>query len=261
LRLEQSIAQQNLTIDQNKNDLANKRLFIEAQISELKAKQAVLDAQAALQAQRINDQRAITSAQSEVDKAQAQAPGRDRDRAVADAQSKLDLAKQSAGTNQANAEQSIDLAKQQVDFAGQAVTQAKEQISQQTIINQLQKQTLDITQATARSVYDAAEAMRQYASAAERAKVAATGISPPSPTVSQSNVAVPQFNQPALLPNDGGIKAFNSQAIENAVKDLQRTIENRPIPPIAPVINFTKPQSNESDAIFATLRSVQRGSI
>jgi hypothetical protein len=263
LRLEQSIVQQNLTIDQNKNDLANKRLLVEAQIAELKAKQAVLDAQAALQATRINDQRAITAAQADVDKAQAQAPGRDRDRAVADTQSKLDLAKQAAGTNQANAQQGIDLAKQQVEFAGQAVTQAKEQISQQAIINQLQKQTLDITQATARSVYDAAEAMRQYASAAERAKAASAGISPPVPINNAlPPIAIPQFGQPAATPvGDGGVRAFNSQAIEQAVKDLQRSIENRPIPPIAPVINFTKPQSNESDAVFATLRSAQRGSI
>jgi hypothetical protein len=227
LRLEQSIAQQNLAIDQSKNDLANKRLLIEAQIAELKAKQAVLDAQAALQAQRINDQRAITGAQSEVDKAKGQAPGRDRDRAIADAQGKLDQARQSAGINQANAQQSIDLAKQQVGFATQAVIQAKEQISQQTIINQLQRQTLDITQATARSTYDAAEAMRQYASAAERAKVAATGISPIGPQISQPNVIIPQFGQPAAQPSRAGVDNFNNRAIEEAVRDLQRSIESR----------------------------------
>jgi hypothetical protein len=95
------------------------------------------------------------------------------------------------------------------------------------IINTLQQQTLDITQATARSTYDAAEAMRQYASAAERAKVAATGISPPVPTsTTQPNIAIPQFGQPNLLPN-GAVNAFNSAAIEQAVKDLQASIERR----------------------------------
>jgi hypothetical protein len=246
LGLEQAIARQNLLIDQSKNDLANKRLLIEAQIAELKAKQAALDAQAALQAQRINDQRAITGAQAEVDKAAALAPGRDRDRALADAQSKLDLAKQSATTNQANAQQAVELANQQVGFATQAVQQAKEQINQQGIINQLQRQTLDITQATARSTYDAAEAMRQYAAAAERAKAAATGISPPVPTSGAiPQFPIPQFTQPLAQPvGDGGISAFNGQQIELAVRDLQRSIEQRPAKIEVPV-TINRPESGE----------------
>jgi hypothetical protein len=257
LNLEQAIARQNLTIDQNKNDLANKRLLIEAQIAELKAKQAVLDAQAALQAQRLNDQKGITAAQAEVDKAGAAAPGRDRDRAVADAQSKLALAKQSAGTNQANAQQAVELANQQVGFASQAVQQAKEQIAQQGIINQLQRQTLEITQATARSTYDAAEAMRQYAAAAERAKVAATGISPPGPTnTALPQIAIPQIGQPIAQPiNDGGISAFNGQQIEQAVRDLQLSIESRPPAKIEVPVSIESPKNDQQ---LEELLKVQR---
>jgi hypothetical protein len=264
LNLEQSIARQNLLIDQNKNDLANKRLLIEAQIAELKAKQAVLDAQAALQAQRINDQRAITAGQADVDRAAALAPGRDRDRAVADAQSKLALARQSASTNQANAQQAVELANQQVGFASQAVQQAKEQIAQQGIINQLQRQTLEITQATARSTYDAAEAMRQYAAAAERARAAAAGISAPVPARSAiPAIAIPQIGNGVAQPvGDGGISAFNSQQIEQAVRDLQRSIESRPAGKIEVPVSINRPKTEQDlEEILRVQRAAGRASL
>jgi hypothetical protein len=123
-------------------------------------------------------------------------------------------------------------------------------------------QSLQILKAAAQPVYDAAEAMRQYASAAERAKAASAGIFPPVPTSSTlPPIAIPQFGQPAATPvGDGGVRAFNSQAIENAVKDLQRTIEGRPPAQINAPVTFTAP-GDQSDDYFKVLRSIERGNI
>jgi hypothetical protein len=119
LLFEQEQARSQLILEQKKNDLATQRSVIEAKIAEIKAKQSLLDAQTNLQQSRLNDQKTIQAAQGDLGKAKQQAPGLERDRSVADAESKLALAKQQAITNQSNGQQSIDLARQQVDFVSQ----------------------------------------------------------------------------------------------------------------------------------------------
>lgn len=142
------------------NDLASKRLLIEAQLTELKAKQAVLDAQSALIQQRITDQRLIAIAQAEVDKANQLAPGQNRDRQVADAQSKVSIVQNAAVENQANAQQSAVLAQQQVGLTQQNTQAVREQIVTSTEINRLKNEALAIEQTTALKQFDALEVLR-----------------------------------------------------------------------------------------------------
>jgi hypothetical protein len=170
---EQASARTSLQLEIRRNEIAAKRQLLEAQIAEAKAKQAVLDAQSALQQQRINDQKALSQAQGELDKAQKLAPGRERERAVVDAQNKVQLVQSQAGQGQANAQQQVQLAQQQVGLAGQNVQQAQEQITNTQEINQLQQQTLAIEQETALKRLDATESLRQQRIEQEAIAVAA----------------------------------------------------------------------------------------
>jgi hypothetical protein len=177
LLFEQEQARIQLALEQKKNDLTNQRAVLEAKIGELKAKQSLLDAQSALQQERINSQKAIQIAQGDVDKARELAPGQDRDRQLADAQARLALAKESAIANQANAVQQIELAKQQVQFAGENVEQARAQQAQQAEINRLQTATLEIQQKSAIAQVESVESARKYADELARARAEAEKLS------------------------------------------------------------------------------------
>lgn len=157
---DQVVAQAKQQLEIKSNDLASKRLLIEAQLTELKAKQGVLDAQSALQQQRITDQKAIQSAQAELSKANQGVPGASRDRAVADAQSKVSIVQNASVQNQGNAKQSVVLAQQQVGLTQQNTQAVKEQIVNTVEVNRLQKETLTIEQATALKQFDSLELLR-----------------------------------------------------------------------------------------------------
>jgi hypothetical protein len=257
LLFEQEQARIQLTLDQQKNDLANQRAIIEARIGELKAKQALLDAQSNLQQARVNDQRAIGLAEAEKAKAEAAAPGRDRDRQVADAQNKLDLAKQTASVNQANALQGIDLAKEQVKYAGVTVDQAKAAQIQQTETNRLQTETLKVQQQSAIAQAQAAESARQFADNLERAKLASQGINVNAPTVSPistptiQNVPTPQ----PLLPN--GLGGAGNSEVVGAIQRLQSVVESRE-PKFIQEIKFENATDSGLDEFYRSSRSVAR---
>jgi hypothetical protein len=176
LELDQTAARSALTLDQQKNDLANQRLLIEARIAEFKAKQAVLDAESNALATQQNNRKAIEAANLALTQAKAQQPGRERDRSIADAEAKLAIAKTEADTNQKNAAQGIDLAKQQVGFAEQNTQSALKQIESANEVKKLQSETLTIQQNTVLEQFRAAEAAKLYANELERARVAAEAI-------------------------------------------------------------------------------------
>jgi TP901 family phage tail tape measure protein len=170
-----------LLIEQQRTALAQRRALIEAQIAEVKAKQGVLDAQAAVTQQRITDQKAIEAAKAELAKAAQLAPGADQQKAQADAQARLALAQQEATTNQANAAQGVQLAQQQAEFAAQNVAAVKSEAADQLQINALQNQTLLATQALALRQLDVAAAAEREAAARERSAKAAEAIQPATP--------------------------------------------------------------------------------
>jgi hypothetical protein len=230
LLFEQDQARIQLVLEQKKNDLANQRAVIEASIGELKAKQSLLDAQSNLQQGRVNDQKSIDTAQSEVNKAAELAPGEGRDRQLADAQAKLALAKESAITNQANAVQNVDLAKQQVEFAGVTVEQAKAQQAQQAEINRLQTATLAIQQQSAKAQSDAVESARKYAdelararAEAERLNSALSGATPGGtprragggPVKAGQPTIVGEKEQEVFIPGANGVVLNQQQIIAN----------------------------------------------
>jgi hypothetical protein len=173
---EQAIAKAALSIEQQKIDLSNQRLVIEARIAEFKAKQGVLDARALVDQTELNNRKSIEAANLALTQAKALQPGRERDRAIAEAENKLAIAKTEADTNAANALQGVDLANQQVDLAKQNTGQALEQVKSQGAVKKLQNETLDIQQKMVLKQLEAAEAAKLYAAALERAKLASQGI-------------------------------------------------------------------------------------
>jgi hypothetical protein len=178
---EQAAAKAALSVEQQKIDLANQRLVIEARIAEFKAKQGVLDARSVVDQTELNNRKSIEAANLEIDRAKALQPGRERDRAIAEAQNKLAIAKTEAETNAANALQGVDLANQQVDLAKQNTQAALEQVKNQAAIKKTQVETLDVQQKMVLKQLEAAEAAKLYAAALERAKYAAQGINIEAP--------------------------------------------------------------------------------
>jgi hypothetical protein len=250
LLFEQNQARLQLTLDQRRNELANQRALIEARIAEIKAKQSVIDAQQALQQERINSQRNIQAAQAQLDSAQAQAPGQARDRAVADAQARLNLAQQQAQTNQANAQQSIALAQQGLGLAQQNTAAVQAQIASQTEINRLQAETLIVQQRTAIAQANAVEQARQYANELERARLAATGINLPG----SGNIA------PLTPPNLGSFPATGQNAesgVIRAVQQLQQSIERRQ-PQFIQDIKFENATPDQLSEFYKSQRAIAR---
>lgn len=176
LLFEQQQARLALQLQQRQSELALQRQVIESRIAEIKAKQAIIDAQSNLQQERINSQKAIGGAQAELATAQKQAPGEARDRAVAEAQAKLNAAKQEGINSQALATQAISLAQQQAELAKANTAQVLEQQTQQKEINRLQTETLTIQQDTALKQAEIADEAKRFADELARAKAEAIGI-------------------------------------------------------------------------------------
>lgn len=176
LLFEQQQARVSLQLQQRQSDLALQRQVIEARIAEIKAKQAIIDAQSNLQQERINGQKAIGSAQTELEVAKKKAPGEERDRAVAGAQAKLDGARQEATNSQSLATQSIALATQQAQLTAENTKQILAQQTQQTEINRLQTATLAIQQDTAIKQAEIADEAQRYAENLAKARAEAEQI-------------------------------------------------------------------------------------
>jgi hypothetical protein len=294
LLFEQAAARASLSVEQQKIDFANQRLVLEARIAELKAKQGVLDAESLLRERRLTDDKAIDAAKLVLEQAKAQAPGRERDRAVADAGSKLDLAQNDAVNNQANAVQSIDLAKQQADFASQTTKQALEQQKSFGSIKDLQTETLGVQQKMVLEQLKAAEAAKRYADELERARAALTETSTRtvkplvfearagggnvragqpyivgenSPELFVPRVSGTVLNREQVLKNLGSLGGLNlnvgqgsaatsNREVVDAVRSLQASIESRPPTPI--VANFNAPDDDGMDKLFALQRASLR---
>jgi hypothetical protein len=174
--LADSQARASLILDQQKNDLANQRLLIEARIAEFKAKQAMLDAQSNAQAAEQNGRKSIDAAQLALTQAQSQQPGRERDRAIEEAQTRLKIIQTEADTNRANAAQGIQNAQQLATFAIENTQSALKQIENDKEVNRLRSETLTIQQNTVLEQFKAVEAAKLYANELERAKIAAEAI-------------------------------------------------------------------------------------
>lgn len=173
---EQSQAQATLLLENQRNQLAANRAVIEARINELKAKAAVLDAQSAIREQQLQAQRQIAAAQSNLQQAQQQAPGRERDRAVAAATAEVTAAQSSAQRDAAAAQQGLALAQQQATLSKQATTEAQAAKAQQSEIAALATQILAVQQQQALAQAQATELARENAQALTLAKAEAEAI-------------------------------------------------------------------------------------
>jgi TP901 family phage tail tape measure protein len=162
---EQKQAQAQLKLEIQKNDLANRRQLIEAQIAETKAKAAIIDAQIAQQEQERAAQRAITEAQT----AQARAKQSGDRRAIAEADAQLAAAEQQARLGADAASNSLALAQQQAELARQNTAETQKSVESQKEINDLLLRTQQIEQQSALRQFDAAEAARQQGQALEQA--------------------------------------------------------------------------------------------
>jgi hypothetical protein len=169
---EQEQAKAALTLETKRNELSASRAVTEARIAEIKAKAAVLDAQAALQEQRIADQKAISEAKAKL--AIAQKGGKKDE--IADAELAVEQAQQSATAGQAQAQQGIELAQQQVTATSQGVADATAQQQAQAEIAVLSEKTLAAQQAAALVQFNAAESARLQAQQLTLAQAAAEGI-------------------------------------------------------------------------------------
>jgi hypothetical protein len=201
LNLEQSQARASLLLDQQKNDLANQRLLIEARIAEFKAKQGILDAQSNVQTAEQNNRKSLEQANLALTQAKAQAPGRERDRAIDEAQARLKIAQAEADTNRQNAAQGVDLAKQQAGFAEVNTQSALKQIESANEVKKLQTETLTIQQNTVLEQFKAVEGAKLYANELERAKVAVESL---NKTFAQQTIFTPQGVQTIPARAGGG---------------------------------------------------------
>jgi hypothetical protein len=293
LLFEQAAARNALTVEQQKIDLGNQRAVIEARIAELKAKQGVLDAESLLKQQQLTNAKNLDAANLALEQAKAQQPGRERDRAIADAGNKVKLAENDATNSEANAVQSIDLAKQQADFATQTTAQTLEQVKQFAGIKDLQTETLKVQQSVVLKQLEAAEAAKRYADELERAKAAlsqtSTTTAKPlvfearagggnvragqsyivgenSPEVFMPGVSGTVLNREQVLKNLGSLGGVNlnvnsangvdNKAVVDAVRSLEQTIQSRPPAPI--VANFNSPDDGQLDKMFKIQRAALR---
>jgi hypothetical protein len=177
LNAEQELQRRQFELEARRNELANQRAITEAKINLLKAEQAKLSAQQAIEEQRIADARAIATAQAELQRAQQQPQGGQRDAAIANAQASLRLAQEAAARNEVAAQTQTELAAQQAEFAAQALGEAEQNAQLQSEITALTQQTLTLQQEAARVQLDAALAAERQARALELAAAASAKIS------------------------------------------------------------------------------------
>ncbi len=208
LNFEQAAAKAALTLEQQKIDLANQRLLIEARIAEFKARQAVLDARSIVNQTEENNLKLIAASRLALTQAEAQQPGRERDRAIADAKAKLAISNTEAETSTANALQGVDLARQQVDLTKQTTQSALEQIKNQAEVKKLQLDTLDTQQRMVLEQFKAAEGAKMYANELERAKIVAEQL---TKTIGSQTISTPQGVQTLPARAGGGSDASNGR--------------------------------------------------
>jgi hypothetical protein len=270
LIFEQVQAQAQLSLDQAKNDLALRRQLIESQIAEVKSKQTLLDAQAVRDQDRLNTAKAVGAAREGLDRAQKLAPGRERDRQVADAENRLQVALENGLRTAQNAQQGVDLATQQVDLAERNTRFVVEQQQQQTEINRIQQETLNIQQKSALAQLNSAAQAKQQADQLARARAEAEELSralgrtqqqpAPTPTAApvrpQSvSVATPNIPLPTSNPSQEG-----NDRVVGAINNLKTSIENRN-PQINTNVSFAAPDSNQFDEYNKLQRSIARSSV
>jgi TP901 family phage tail tape measure protein len=169
---EQETARSVLALETQRNQIAAARTVTEARINELKAQQAILTAQQALQEQRIADARAIAEAQAALSSAKA---GTDRE-AIAAAQAQVRLTQDAAKRNQAAAVQGVDLATQQAELAKQSTAEAIASNQAQTELEAIAAQTLTVQQQQATAQLEAAIAAERQAAALTLARAQAEAI-------------------------------------------------------------------------------------
>jgi TP901 family phage tail tape measure protein len=169
---EQEVARSVLALETQRNQIAAARTVTEARINELKAQQAILTAQQALQEQRIADARAIAEARAALASAKA---GKDRE-AIAAARAQVKLAQDAATRNQAAAVQGVDLATQQAELAKQSTAEAIASNQAQTELEAIAAQTLTVQQQQATAQLKAAIAAERQAAALTLARAQAEAI-------------------------------------------------------------------------------------
>ena len=270
LLFEQNQAQVQLSLDQQKNDLAIRRSVIEAQINELKAKQSLLDAQSALSQERLTSQRAIGSAQEGLDKAEQLAPGRERERAIADAQSRLKLAQDAGIRGEAAATQGIALAAQQVDLATQNTQAAIQQQQQHGEINRLQKATLDVQQKSALLQLSAADDAKRYADELARAKLEAEGLATAlsrnqkplvDPVGTNQRIQSLGIPSPSVsIPTGGASPNNGNERVVSEIQQLRAAIENRQ-PVVQTNVSIASADSTQMDEYNKLQRSIARSAV
>jgi hypothetical protein len=265
LIFEQTQAQLSLKLEQSKNDLTIRRSVIEARIAEIKAQQALVDAQSLASQERQNTLKNVGTAQADLQKAEQLAPGRDRDRAIADAQAKVKLAQESGARTEGNANQGIDLATQQVELTKLNTKSVLDQQQQQTEINRLQQETLNIQQKTALVQLDASNSAHYQADGLARAKVEAQGLAEALGKAQQ--IANPDFTRqriqslnvsPAVaVPSTGNT---NDDRVVSEVQKLRTAIESRD-PKIVTNVAFAAPDTSQYDSYNKLQRSLARASV
>ena len=291
LNIEQSVARSNLTIEQQKTDIANRRLIIESKIAEFKAQQAVYDARSTVLQTEQTNRKSSENARLGLENAKRLQPGRERDRAIAEAESKIDIVTRENNTSTLNAAQGVELAQQQVGLAKQNTQAALEQVASSEKIKKLQRDTLTIQQETVLNQFNQVEAAKAYVNQLEKAKAIAASMNPVQPVIlpARANGGSVRANQPylvgenspevfvpgasgtilnkeQLMKNFGNLNSLNvnsnsggmpgNRGTIEAIKSLEQTILSRPPAPI--IANFNSPDDAGLDKLFAVQRSSLR---
>jgi hypothetical protein len=267
LAIQQNFARQQLEIQQRQADIAIRRTVIEAQISKLKADQALLDAQALITQERLNTAKAVGAGRTDLAKAQELAPGLDRDKAIADAQAKIKEAEADGLRRERAAATGVEIAKQGTDLAQQNLDLAKSSASQQSEINRLQTATLSAQQQTALVQKQTTELTERQAAALERSLRAAQGLNALPPNTNPVTEAgtgkqkiltnlqgVPPL--PAITPNTQG-----SPDVVQAINQLQQLIRERPAKIEVPVTISQPKTDRDLEELLRVQRAAGRANL
>ena len=218
---EQQQAKSALELETRRNELASARAVTEARIAEIKAKAALLDAQATLQEQRVSGQKAIDAAQAELEKAQA---GKDQG-AIDAAQFQLQQTEQQAALQQRQAQTAIQLAQEQASLAGQNVKETISQQQAQAEIEKMARATLEIQQQTALKQFEAAEAARIQAQQLALARAEAEGIAAAAERTkaAQSSTQSSGAPQPVARRYGGDVQTGTTYEVAEAGAEMYRS--------------------------------------
>jgi hypothetical protein len=266
LAQQQESARQSLLIQQQQADLAVRRSVLEARISKIKADQALLDAQSLITQERLATSKATEAARAELAKAQAQAPGQERDRAIADAQAKLVESQADGKRREAAAVGGVASARAGVDLAQQGVDLAQATAAQQAEINRLQIATLSAQQQAALVQAQAANDTERQAAAYARLLESARafqqigGAAPVPPALPQLQITPPGAPQiPSPQPSPG-VEGRGGDVVQ-AISQLTSLIRERN-PKIEVPITINRPQSDrELEDVLKIQRAAGRANL